>query len=452
MAGDSWSALLLWVHSSGGRVHESLRRTQILHGDIAVYGVVATKPLPKGTVLARLPRALLLSVGGGGNSADVKAVATSTLPRGNGCDLTELNDLKLAAVVALEFARGNASLYAPYMRMLPDMNDFRTFHPSLAEDAVVADYRELPVVQVYRKAFLEKNNLLMRCFEAWQRTHDSPVASLTWDQIEHANYLLKTRAYRVSAQPMLVPILDFLNTAPAASTNVRWAFNGNILEIQSTKAIAAGDELFLSYCETCDNEEMVGHWGVYFEHNPLKLNSFEIASCSADLRDVTLKAIDGGAIEHSLQARLTAPPCRETTLRSDAQGHIRCSLARLAWESCASAWGYRGWRGPAAQKNHAARQRHADVRYNLGLALQSQGDLRGAEESYRAALALMPGDSEIHYNLGVLMRRGGDLVKARDHLEKAVRLSPNDRQSHAMLSTILDKLNAVEDAAKSRRA
>jgi len=57
------------------------------------------------------------------------------------------------------------------------------------------------------------------------------------------------------------------------------------------------------------------------------------------------------------------------------------------------------------------------------LALRS-GDVRGAIEAYREALALEPGRAEAHYGLGLALLQSGDAVGAAAEIESALSLAP----------------------------
>merc|ERR1719311_1197284 len=84
-------------------------------------------------------------------------------------------------------------------------------------------------------------------------------------------------------------------------------------------------------------------WGIYLEDNTQKVADATRADCR-QLRRATEDALDLGAPGCAAsgcgtgEARLTAPRCRAATSKSPEQGPLRCSLARLAWESCSASW------------------------------------------------------------------------------------------------------------------
>ncbi|MBQ4854828.1 sulfotransferase [Rhodanobacter sp. B2A1Ga4] len=72
-------------------------------------------------------------------------------------------------------------------------------------------------------------------------------------------------------------------------------------------------------------------------------------------------------------------------------------------------------------------QRRPDVSAywnNLAVVSRQAGDLAGAEQALRTALALAPDDAEVHYNLGLLYTQQQRWVDARQALLDAVELSP----------------------------
>ncbi|WP_162941897.1 tetratricopeptide repeat protein [Desertimonas flava] len=65
----------------------------------------------------------------------------------------------------------------------------------------------------------------------------------------------------------------------------------------------------------------------------------------------------------------------------------------------------------------------------LGDALYRQGDLLGAEDAFRRALAAAPDDCEIRFNLAVTLEAQGDLLAAGDSLADDTDADPFDRRT-----------------------
>ena len=88
----------------------------------------------------------------------------------------------------------------------------------------------------------------------------------------------------------------------------------------------------------CDNQQMLESWGVYLEDNTNRMTAAERGSCTEHLRSVTLATLESAVV---LERSWTAPRCR-TEVVALRHGPLRCSLARLAYEVCVSAWAISG--------------------------------------------------------------------------------------------------------------
>ena len=84
--------------------------------------------------------------------------------------------------------------------------------------------------------------------------------------------------------------------------------------------------------------------------------------------------------------------------------------------------------------------------YNLGIALNDQGDTDGAIAHYRQAIELRPSYAEAHYNLGRLLVQKGLLDEAIAHYEKALEMNPADAEAHNNLGATLFANGHVDEA------
>jgi tetratricopeptide (TPR) repeat protein len=84
--------------------------------------------------------------------------------------------------------------------------------------------------------------------------------------------------------------------------------------------------------------------------------------------------------------------------------------------------------------------------YNLGIALNDQGDADGAIAHYRQAVELRPSYAEAHYNLGRLLAQKGQLDEAIVHYEKALEINPADAEAHNNLGATLFAKGHVDEA------
>ena len=93
----------------------------------------------------------------------------------------------------------------------------------------------------------------------------------------------------------------------------------------------------------------------------------------------------------------------------------------------------------------------------LADAYAAEGNLRGAVENYRKALAIDPQLPMARYNLGRELAQLGDLPGARQQYEQAIRDDPDFPEAHNNLGTVLTQLGdlvkaaeAYQDAIRSR--
>jgi capsular polysaccharide biosynthesis protein/tetratricopeptide (TPR) repeat protein len=66
-----------------------------------------------------------------------------------------------------------------------------------------------------------------------------------------------------------------------------------------------------------------------------------------------------------------------------------------------------------------------ELHYNLGHVLEQQGDLTGAIESYRQAIALQPNTVNAYNNLGCVLTRLGEFAEAIQVYQRAIALQPD---------------------------
>jgi tetratricopeptide (TPR) repeat protein len=67
---------------------------------------------------------------------------------------------------------------------------------------------------------------------------------------------------------------------------------------------------------------------------------------------------------------------------------------------------------------------HGGAHYNLGVVLEAEGDIAGAETEYRAAIQFLPKPAIAHARLGALFAARGDVTTARRELDTVRSLDP----------------------------
>lgn len=86
-----------------------------------------------------------------------------------------------------------------------------------------------------------------------------------------------------------------------------------------------------------------------------------------------------------------------------------------------------------------------------GIRFYRGGDLRQAEEAFRAALARNPASAEAQNNLGLALRAQGRLPEAIAAYQAAIRLRPDYPEAHHNLGVASFSLGRMEEAIQSFR-
>lgn len=98
------------------------------------------------------------------------------------------------------------------------------------------------------------------------------------------------------------------------------------------------------------------------------------------------------------------------------------------------------------QNPHSAR-----TAFNLGLALEATGDMKGAEEALRDAMNIDPGQAAIQAELGRLKLAQGDLPAAQKWLDSALTLQPGLAEARGNLAMVYARKNDLITAEKLLR-
>jgi tetratricopeptide (TPR) repeat protein len=86
------------------------------------------------------------------------------------------------------------------------------------------------------------------------------------------------------------------------------------------------------------------------------------------------------------------------------------------------------------------------MHYNLGLALQTEGDLDGAIQNYQEAIRINPSLADSHNNLGVALQAKGYLDPAIREFQAALRINPNYSNAHINLGAVLQTRGNLDEA------
>lgn len=344
-AKSTWSELSQWLVTKGGWVQDGIQSDLTPHGGAMIRGLVLHSSNFMGSTLLQIPRDLWLTLGFWPD------LAAATLVHHSACsDLSEsqVKRLKFASGLAVETQKGDASKHATYLRNLPPLSEYRSFHPSFMNAALQEDFRSLPTVHFARTTQQDEAEMKL-CFQAWNHEANSPVQNVKWEDIELGLSHLRNRGFIVERDPILVPVVDLINTERSDLTNADVQFNSDMVSLVVNSVwLSSGQELLFGYCNTCDNNMMLSQWGVYLEGNTNPLPADPTINCegngnhsatnasamshSQSLKEVSLAALDFGSHGHG-----TVPRCRGSLFSSE-QGALRCSMARLSYEYCGHLW------------------------------------------------------------------------------------------------------------------
>jgi len=341
---STWSELSQWLTNNGGWYQDSIQSDYKLHGGAKIRGLVLESGSFMGSTLLEIPRHLWLELHFWPHLAET---SLSHLSSCNGLDEKEIHRLKFASGLATETAKGDSSQHAMYLRHLPTLSDYQSFHPSFMNAALQQDFLALPTVG-FAQTTQTSEAQMKGCFLAWKSEPQSPVQNVKWEDITLGLSHLRNRGFIVEHDPIMVPVVDLINTERSDLVNAQVDFNMDVVSLVTTSTwVGSDEELLYGYCNTCDNEVMLSQWGVYLEENtnalPAEhtvdceghgnLNSTNASSTSAkSLKEVSLAALDLGSYSEG-----NVPRCKKSVF-SEEQGALRCSLARLSYEYCGSQW------------------------------------------------------------------------------------------------------------------
>lgn len=87
-----------------------------------------------------------------------------------------------------------------------------------------------------------------------------------------------------------------------------------------------------------------------------------------------------------------------------------------------------------------------NIHNNLGIAYDTAGRYKEAEEEILEALRLYPGYIEAHNNLAVMYEKTGRYIEAIQELQEAIKLSPEYSETHSNLGIIFTVVERYDDA------
>jgi len=100
----------------------------------------------------------------------------------------------------------------------------------------------------------------------------------------------------------------------------------------------------------------------------------------------------------------------------------------------------------------AAEGSRAMAFYNVGVTLESQGEVKRAAENYRSALSADPNFEQAHVNLGALLARDGSFAEAIEQEQAALLENPRDAVAHTIWANALLESGKLDEADQHYRA
>lgn len=336
---DVFQSLAKWMTGRGASVDTNLKGGYAKHGGANIRGVLSAGSIKPGIALMKMPKDLWIWQ----NTtmfADLMAAKAKLATDVKACGLLDpkvFTNLMMAAGLAREKAKGDASALKLALKSFPKLHDFESFHPRFAGTELLTDFKSLKFCDTI-KELQAVDSKLQQCYTGVQsHLSAASLAGIGWPDVQEASMQIRTRAYGnkdlLPDATVVIPLADLLNTAPNSHWNSQWHLTADMFTMTTKAAIGANTELVESYCPQCDNRRMLSLWGIYLENNEHRgLN------CSSEqASDSVLKKATLAVLEATKAPQLTAPRCKASVF-STKQGPLRCSLARLAWEACSPQW------------------------------------------------------------------------------------------------------------------
>jgi len=275
-ADPDWARLCTWMEDyCGGEGMQNILAGEFEHGGHMVRGVAAAVDLKADQNVLCVPSKCWLKIG-----TESERVRQMT----NRQDCGELE--RFAIHVAEENRKGEASVWAPYLQMLPTEAVYRNFHPAYLEGKL-----DLGGWGEYWNPW---SGALKKCYKSYvEKAGDSAV---TFAQAYEALVQVNTRRY---GDVDMVPIGDLLNTVPSAQLNVAPKYKDETSKdfcLVAKWDLSAGTELTVDYGADHHSAMMMHSlYGFAFapEHHNESLHGHPqfdgpVDVCSGSLRTLTV--------------------------------------------------------------------------------------------------------------------------------------------------------------------
>jgi len=291
------------------------------HGGVQVRGLAVVKDLPENTTVISVPPSGQL-----GRTTEIVSEFFGPWAPGN----DRISGWRLLCALAVERALGERSVWYPYIKHLPSLSDFQRDQLLFAPPKLLQHFSVLPATQ----KISELRSWLEADIAAWG--HWMSITSPDWrngtdeaahvrdmrlmasqvrqEDLEWAFGVLTTRAFKKpNVGPVLVPLVDDINTDDISRRNAEWVESQDKLEVRTTRLVLAGEELIMRYTTEEVNGQYAAEWGFLLPGIPTE--PLSASNCSTMFPSGT-------------SSSACTPPASETHPQS------WCLLENLARKSC----------------------------------------------------------------------------------------------------------------------
>ncbi|KAG0543676.1 hypothetical protein BDA96_02G209600 [Sorghum bicolor] len=229
-------------------------------------GLVAARDLPRGEVVAEVPKKLWM---------DADAVAASDIGRACGGGGGGLRPWVAVALLLLsEVARGADSPWAPYLAILPRQTDSTIFWSE--EELLEIQGTQLLSTTVGVKEYVQSEFDSVQA-EIISRNKDLFPGSITFDDFLWAFGILRSRVFPElrGDKLALVPFADLVNHSPdITSEGSSWEIKGKglfgrepMFSLRTPVDVKSGQQIYIQYDLDKSNAELALDYG-FVESNP----------------------------------------------------------------------------------------------------------------------------------------------------------------------------------------
>jgi len=240
---SEWASLCAWLEDDChfpvmGRFYQG----SFERNGLTLRGVGSVHSMRKGDLLGCIPRSCLMYKSDKRRSAAAKGAAQHP-------SCGEQNGASLALYVAEEARRGNESRFAPFLRLLPGLEDYRKFHPAFLGTRLGLSPEAEDRWAIWQGPgnFTET---MRSCYDSYLKLVPDTAKAPTFEETFLAFVQVLSRRFSTTT---LIPFADGMNMGALAETNVDYFVarddhgRRSHVCLEASADIAAGAELLIDY-------------------------------------------------------------------------------------------------------------------------------------------------------------------------------------------------------------